>query len=134
MKITQQWPEFFLDPLGIPAVYREEGTQRPKYPPEHTKIVGFRQAVKALRGGDRTKKVESTFYLHLPDSVEEQFTNCEGHPGVDIFNVNSMNVLHLEMMGVRSNYTSEMPVFSSFRKVTAAVTPVSRKCARKSSY
>ena len=78
----------------------------------------MREAIKGLRGGDRTKKVTSVFFLSLPVAVEEQFTDQEGHPGIDMFQVNSMNILHLEMVGVRTSYTSEMPLFQVFRKAT----------------
>ena len=120
VKITQVWPDFLLAPYGVSGVYRADGLQA-KYPLTHTKMGGFREEVKRLRGGDRTRDVVSVFYLPLPEVVEEQFMEVEGHDGIDIFNVNHMNILHLEMMGVRSSYSSQLPIFSSFRKLATAL-------------
>ena len=105
--IVHKWSPPMLDPQRLlKGLKCSKGKQR--FTGSHTKVVALGQVIHTMKYSHRRREVESVFRINLPHQVEENFCNKDGHDGVYPVKCDGGLYLWVEMLGVRSQYKSDI--------------------------
>ena len=97
--------DFMTDAEVISSAFSDTA-EVPYYNKSHTRTVGLSEVLNKEKLNSIEDDVYETYYFPLPFAVEEQFASDLPYGGYIPLSYEGSQILHLEMVGVRSNFRS----------------------------
>ena len=108
VEIKTKWRNQMTDPMLVSSAYVDEDGHI-IYDMSRVKTVAFLEETRRLREITSSQDIFSVMRVPLPFEVEEQFVEVDGHLGYDLLKIDDCRLMHLELLGRKSNYQPKRP-------------------------